>query len=56
MTGLDADLRRISDDIERIDRRLVQRKATLIRMFGAAERAIAALQAQQAQLGNATVR
>ncbi len=52
VSGLDADLRRISDDIARIDRRLERRRATLIRMFGAAEKAIAALQAQQAQLGN----
>jgi flagellar hook-associated protein 2 len=49
---LDADVKRMSDDIARIEARLEKRKAYLVRTFGAAEQAIAALQAQQSQLSS----
>jgi len=49
--SIDATLERLADDIARIEERLQRREAFLVRVFGEAERAIAALQAQQAQLG-----
>jgi flagellar hook-associated protein 2 len=50
--ALEEDLKRLSEQIERIDARLVKRRAYLTRSFAAAESAIAALQAQQSQLGS----
>ena len=43
---------RLADDIFRIEDRLAVREARLIQTFTAAEQAIAALQAQQAQLSS----
>jgi flagellar hook-associated protein 2 len=48
--SIDATLERLADDIQRIEDRLQRREAFLVRVFGEAERAIAALQAQQSQL------
>ena len=49
---LEEDLKRISDQISRIDARLEKRRAYLTRSFAAAESAISSLQAQQAQLSS----
>ena len=44
-------LKNLSDEIDRMEERLVAREARLVRTFGAAEQAIALLQSQQSQLG-----
>ena len=52
--ALDAEIKRITDDIAHIEDRLSRRQTVLTKMFGDAENAIAALQAQQAQLASKT--
>ena len=43
--------KRLTDDIDRFEQRLSLREAQLVRTFAEAERAIAALQAQQSAFG-----
>jgi flagellar capping protein FliD len=51
---LDDGIDRLNDDIARAELRLSNREAQLIKSFSAAERALSALQAQQASLGSIT--
>ncbi len=53
---LEEGLRRLADDIERFEARIEARKARLVRMFAEVEKAIAALQSQQASFGSFTAR
>lgn len=54
--GLEEGLRRLADDIERFEARIEARRARLVRMFAEVEKAIAALQSQQASLASFTTR
>lgn len=54
--GLEEGLRRLADDIERFEARIEARRARLVRMFAQVEKAIAALQSQQASFAGFTPR